>query len=143
MTPYTPPKKENETSLFKKELKFMDFHHVTFRYLNTTPLKGEEKTSLAVRIHDYVFPMQEALSNYHFKKTKQHPDTYLKIESGLKEAVRRAKISLAVKENNNELFIGYWKYLADVYREDATLLRDETLNDCINNFEAYVQTMKP
>ena len=143
MTPYTPTKKENETSLFKKELKFMDFHHVTFRYLNTTPLKGEEKTSLAVRIHDYVFPMQEALSNYDFKKTKQNPDTYQKIEAGLKEAVRRAKISLAIKENNNELFIGYWKYLANVYREDAELLQDENLNTCINSFEAYVQTMKP
>lgn len=135
-------KKENEASLFKKELKFMDFHHVTFRYLLTTPLKGETRTSLAVRIHDYVLPMQVAISKYELKKGKQKPETYNTIESGLKEAVRRAKMSLAVTDNNNELFIGYWKYLATVYREDAHILKDAALENCIQNFEEYVLTMK-
>jgi len=142
MSPYTPIKKENANSLFKKDLKFMDFHHVTFRYLNTTSLKGQAKTSLAVRIHDYVFPMQEAVMQYQLKKSKQSPQTYAAIESGLKEAVRRAKISLALKDNNNKLFIGYWKYVANVYREDAVLLKDSALENCIQNFEQYVQTMK-
>ena len=30
-----------EIHLFKPDLKFMDFHNLTFRYLDITPLKGD------------------------------------------------------------------------------------------------------
>jgi hypothetical protein len=135
-------KKDNEVALFKHDLKFMDFHNVTFRYLLTTPLKGEKRTSLAVRIHDYVFPMQQAISHYEFKKKKQAPETYHTIESGLKETLRRAKISIALNNNQNKLFIGYWKYLVGVLREDSHLLKDTELENCVSQFEKNVSTMK-
>jgi hypothetical protein len=143
MTIYILPKKENEASIFKKELKFMDFYYVTFRYLNTTPLNREEQTPVAMRIHNFVFPMQEAILNYDLKKRKQDVDVYESINKGLKETVRRAKISLGILKENNALFIGYWSYLVNVYREDAKLLGDKALERCIDNFESYVQTMKP
>lgn len=142
-TNYNPLlKKNNEVSLFKHDLKFMDFHNVTFRYLSTTPLKGEKRTSLAVRIHNYSFPMQEAISQYEFKKKKQTPETYHIIEAGLKEVLRRAKISLALNNNQNILFIGYWKYFVTVLREDSHLLKDTDLENCVSQFEKNVLTMK-
>ena len=143
MNPYTPLKKDNETSLFKTDLKFMDFYHVTCRYLETTNLTGEKRTPLAIRIHSFVFPMQEAIENYNYKLKKQPPEVYAIIEKGLLEAVRRAKISLARIKDNNKLFIGYWHYLANVYCEDALLLKDAELETCIQKFKDYVQTMKP
>ena len=143
MNTYTPQKKDNETRLFKKDLKFMDFHHVTFSYIETTILKGEKRTPLAIRIHCFVFPMQEAIENYNYKRKKQTPEVYVIIEKGLIEAVRRAKISLGRIKENNKLFIGYWNYLANVYHEDALLLKDTELERCIQHFKEYVQTMKP
>ncbi len=143
MYPYTPPKKENEASIFKKELKFMDFHHVTFRYLDSTSLERDKRRPVAVRIHSYVYPMQEVIEQYNLKRKKQDPEVYTAIESGLKEAVRRAKISLGRTKDKNKFFIGYWNYLVNVYREDAKLLGDTALEKCIDNFESYVKTMKP
>lgn len=143
MAIYILPKKENEASLFKKELKFMDFYYVTFRYLNTTKLNREEQTPVAMRIHNFVMSMEELILQYDLKKRKQSPAVYETIDTGLKETVRRAKISLGRIKENNPLFIGYWNYLVNVYREDAKLLGDKALERCIDNFETYVQTMKP
>ena len=143
MNPYTPIKKATETSLFKKELKFMDFYKVTFHYIETTHLEGEKRTALAIRIHSFVFPMQEAILNYDLKRKQQKSEVYTTIEKGLIEAVRRAKISLGRSKDNNKLFIDYWKYLVNIYHEDAQLLKDAELEMCIKNFEDYVNTMKP
>lgn len=128
--------------LFKHDLKFMDFHQLTFCYLDTTPLKGESKISLAVRIHDYVSPMQDAILNYGFSKTKQAPKTYEVIESGMKETLRRAKISLALNDNQSKFFIGYWKFLAGILHEDANRLKDEQLQGAIRKFEQNVLSLK-
>ena len=134
--------KQNETLLFKPDLKFMDFHHQTFSYLNTIKLNEKSKTGLAIRIHDYVFPMQEAILMYSHNKIKQVPKTYQVIESGLKETLRRVKISLALNNNQSKLFIGYWKFLVNVFRMDAIQLKDEQLQMIIDGFEKNVSLLK-
>lgn len=128
--------------LFKPDLKFMDFHRITSRYVNTTSLNEKSKTELAIRIHDYVFPVQEAISKYALDKTKQNPTTYNEIETGLKETLRRVKISLALNDKQSKLFVGYWKFLADVLQQDATLLKDEHLQSTMQEFEKNTLTLE-
>ena len=128
--------------LFKPDLKFMDFHRITSRYVSTTTLNEKSKKDLMIRIHDYVFPVQEAIKKYPLGKVKQKPKTYNEIETGLKETLRRVKISLALNNKNSKLFVGYWKFLADVLQEDAALLKDEQLQSTMKEFEKNALTLK-
>lgn len=128
--------------LFKADLKFMDFHRITSRYLHTTSLNEKSKTELAIRIHNFVFPVQQTIIKYKLGKAKQNPKTYHEIETDLKETLRRAKISLALSNKHSKLFVGYWKFLADVLKEDAAHLKDEQLKNTMKEFEKYTLTLQ-
>ena len=129
------------TYLFKPDLKFIDFYNLTARYLKTVSLNDKSKTELAIRIHDYSFPIHQTVLKYKLGK-KQNPKIYTEIETGLKETLRRVKISLALNNKHSKLFVGYWKFLADVLQEDAAHLKDEHLQNNIREFEKNTLTLK-
>jgi hypothetical protein len=133
---------ENTTLLFKPDLKFMDFWHVTNDYLNTTSLGKETKSEIMIRIHDFSLQLNHTIGLYPTGNKKASGKTYDDIAAGLKETLRRAKISLARNQTYGKVFIAYWKYLCDVLKQDALLLKDEKLQDILSDFEQNISTMK-
>lgn len=138
----TQPLIVRQPRLFKSELKFMDFWHVTNDYLKTTLLDEEVKKELMIRINDYSIQMHNTIALYPMKNKKANKETYDAITSGLKESVRRAKISMALNQSHLEPFGAYWKFLVGILKNDTALLKDEHLQNAITHFENSVNTIK-
>ena len=132
---------QREPRLFKPELKFMDFWHVTNDYLKTTSLNEQTKKEVMIRIHNFSIHLNETIALYPTGKKKINQRTYDTITAGLKESVRRAKISLALNHSFKKPFIAYWKYLSGVLVSDATLINDENLLNTVYHFEYFVSTI--
>lgn len=133
---------ENGVRLFKPELKFMDFWYVTNDYLKTTTLSEKTKKEMMIRIHDFSIQLRETFDLYLNENKKSNQKIYDEITAGLKESVRRAKISMARNKAENKTFAGYWKFLANVLKEDSVLLKDESLQNAIHTFEQNVNTIE-
>lgn len=133
---------KNGLRLFKPELKFMDIWFVTNDYLQTTKLNEETKKEVMIRIHNFSIQLRDTIELYPSKNKKVNQKVYQQIELGLKESVRRAKISMALNKVHNRTFALYWKYLATVLKQDAGLLKDEYLKNAVQTFEKSVSTIK-
>jgi hypothetical protein len=120
----------------------MDFWHVTNDFLNTTSLNEKTKKEMMNRIHTFSIQLNDTITLYPIGTEKVNQKTYDAITIGLKESVRRAKISLAHNKKHSKPFTGYWKFLADVLKEDAQVLKDEHLQNAIQIFETSVSTIK-
>lgn len=134
--------KENTPLLFKPQLKFMDLWNVTDAYLNTIRLGEKTKRDIMIRIHDFSFHLHSTIKLYPTEGKKPSPKIYDEIAAGLKETLRRAKISLAHNKEFGKIFIAYWKYLCGVLKQDALLLKDENLQSILLDFEQNISTMK-
>jgi hypothetical protein len=130
------------TLLFKPDVKFMDLWNVTNDYLNTTSLGEKTKKEIMIRIHDFSFQLHSTIELYPTGDKKASAKTYDEIAAGLKETVRRAKISLALNQTFGKIFAAYWKFLSDVLKQDALLLKDEKLQNILLEFERNINTMK-
>lgn len=129
---------KNGLRLFKPELKFMDIWFVTNDYIQTTKLNEETKKEVMIRIHNFSIQLRDTFELYPSKNKK----VYKQIELGLKESVRRAKISVALNKAHNKTFVFYWRYLATVLKQDAILLKDEHLQNAVQVFEKCVRAIE-
>ncbi|MDP3146023.1 MAG: hypothetical protein Q8T03_13420 [Bacteroidota bacterium] len=126
--------------IFKYDLKFMDLWHITNDYLKTSSLDQEEKKEVMVRIHEFSLHLQNTIALYPLQNEIKDEQLYNSIASSLKELLRRAKISMARNSRFNDEFRGYWKFLAEVIKNEALLLQDEKLEDVFLNFETATTT---
>jgi len=128
--------------LFKQDLKFMDWWHVTNDYLKTTSLTQDEKKEVMIRIHDFSLHLQNTILHYSAEIKQHNMQTYESIESGLKETLRRAKISMARNHRFNNVFAGYWKFLAEVLKNESEILNDDKLKTVFLNFDKTVDALQ-
>jgi len=132
----------SQPRLFKPDLKFMDWWHVSNDYLTTTELNQEDKKEVMMRIHDFALHLQNTITLYPLTKKEKDTHTYESIESGLKESIRRAKISMARNSRFNNVFAGYWKFLATVLQNESIILNDEKLKNVFINFDKTTDALQ-
>lgn len=128
--------------LFKPNLKFMDWWHVSNNYLKTTSLNQEEKKEVMIRLNDFSLHLHNTISLYPLENNQHSAEIYKLIESGLKEALRRAKISMTKNNRFNSIFAGYWKFLANVLKNESITLNDNKLKEVFLNFDSTVDSLK-
>ena len=133
--------KKNEPRLFKNDLKFMDINYVTQHFLLPKKLDKKTKHEIAVRIHNFSLSLHDTIKLYPIGK-KATGNTYDKMEAGFKETLRRVKISLALDKKHSKYLVDYWPFLAGVLKNDARLLKDERLQNMINDFEKKTQALE-
>ncbi len=132
---------KKEPRLFKRDLKFMDIYYVTDDFVREKSLDKKTRHEVMVRIHDFSIHLADTFSLYTASK-KPTEKTYHQIETGLKEVVRRAKISLALNKKHVKYFVDYWPSLAGVLQRDAHLLKDQRLQGIIEGFEKRTHEIK-
>jgi hypothetical protein len=133
---------QNSTRLFKKGLKFMDFWHVTNDYLKTIDLNDKERKEIMIRVHGFSIHLHGTIAFYPIGNKNIKQKTYTTIENGLRESLRRAKISLSLNKKSGKVFGAYWLFLAKVLLEDARILKDVELENVIRNFETAAKAIQ-
>jgi hypothetical protein len=129
-------------SLIVPGIKYADFLNQTNAYLNSLYLSEKHETELQHRINALCGPLCDTLIYYEHDKDSQSQKTYRSIELGLKEVLRRVRISLAVNKKHSKDYIGFWKYVSTVCMKDAAILRDLYLLSLFERFHKAAQSLK-
>lgn len=138
---YTYEIREDKPKLFKKDVKLMDINIVTHLFLMPKKLERPIQHEIMVRINNNTFSLGQTLHLYSKRKAIGKA-TYGKIAQGLKETLRRVRISLALDKNYNGYVVEYWPYVASVLKKDAELIKDERLYNIASEFEKYALALK-
>ncbi|MCC6371180.1 MAG: hypothetical protein IT236_09270 [Bacteroidia bacterium] len=132
----------NNCTLIVPQIKYVDYMNQTTAYLAKVKLSEKAKVEITHRINSLGKSFTDTLAHYAHGKPKQSPKAYAAIESGIKEILRRIRISLAVNKKHSKEYIGFWKHLSELCLEDAALLRDLYLLSVFESFHESTHKLK-
>ena len=130
--------KNSNCKLMIPGIKYTDFMNQSTSYLAALKMTSKAREELTHRINSSGKMLTDTLSNYAHGKARQSPKAYAAIEAGLKELLRRIRISIGVNKKQSKEYIGFWKHLSKVCLADAAALRDLYL---ISQFESFSQSV--
>jgi hypothetical protein len=128
--------------LIKKGQKYPDFYYRKEEYIKALRLNEKQLLMLSIRINNYIPALMAVFSLYEPARDKQKQAVYTIIQSRLKEIIRRVRISMTRNVTLNKEFAGYWKFIGEVYRQDAILLGDLELISIVEAFRRNATALK-